>query len=214
VKVAIIATVLAAGAALAVSAPACNVHHKSEEFACTKNIDCDPGRVCSDGFCVLSGTQIDAAKPPGDGPRPDSPPSNCPPGCTTCNTSAKTCTINCQAGANCASTVTCPTGYRCEILCNTDNACRNGINCQTAAGCNIECTGKQTCQNVQCGPGPCDVNCMAVASCKGVDCNNSCACDVTCTGNQSCGDTVQCTSQACDTGSGCTSMPLLCHSCL
>lgn len=211
-KVALITTVLAAGIALAVSTPACSVNHKSEQYACTKNIDCDPGRVCSDGFCVQSGTQVDASGPT-DGPRPDGTVNNCPPGCTTCNTTQKTCTINCMAGANCTNTVSCPAGYRCDILCNTDNSCRNGINCQLGKGCNIECTGKQSCQAVTCGPGPCDVNCMGISSCKGVSCSNSCACDVTCTGNQSCGDAVLCTSAACDTGSGCTSMPLLCHSC-
>ena len=192
---------------------ACNIHHTSDEYACTKNIDCDPGRVCSDGFCIANGTQIDAAKP-SDGGRPDGPGNNCPAGCTTCYTTAKTCTINCMAGANCTNTVSCPAGYRCNILCNTDNSCRNGINCQSAEACDIECTGKQSCQNVNCGTGRCDVNCMAVASCKGVDCSDSCACDVTCFGNQSCGDTVTCPRLACDTGLGCTSIPTLCHSCM
>jgi hypothetical protein len=210
-KLAVLTTGIAILLALAVSTPACDVHHKSGDYACTKNIDCDSGRTCNDGFCVVTGT-VDA--PRGDGPRGDAMGSaSCPAGCTTCNLTQKTCTINCMAGANCTNTVTCPAGYKCEILCNTDNSCRNGVNCQLGQACNVECTGKQSCQGVQCGAGPCDVACMGVASCKGVSCNASCACDVTCTGNQSCGDAVSCSSPACDTGSGCTSGPLFCHSC-
>jgi hypothetical protein len=214
-KLALLTIGTAVALAFAVSTPACNIEHKSGGYACEKNIDCESGRICNDGFCIVAGS-IDAA-PRTDGPRGDAMGSgsgSCPTGCTTCNVTAKTCTINCMAGANCTSSVTCPAGYSCNILCNTDNSCRNGINCQLGKACNIECTGKQSCQNVQCGAGPCDVACMGVASCKGVSCANSCACDVTCTGNQSCGDAVSCTSPACDTGSGCTSTPLFCHSCL
>jgi hypothetical protein len=74
---------------------------------------------------------VDAPKPGGDAG------NNCPPGCTTCNTTQKTCTINCQL-TNCTNTVKCPPGYRCDIQCNVDNACRNGIDCQQAASCNIQ----------------------------------------------------------------------------
>lgn len=211
-KLAILTTGLAALLAFAISMPACDVNHKSGEYACSKNTDCDSGRICNEGFCIVSEKTVDA--PRGDGPRGDAMGSSCPPGCTACNLSEKTCTINCMAGANCTNTVTCPTGYKCDILCNTDNACRNGVNCQASKACNVECTGKQSCQNVQCGPGPCDVACMGVASCKGVSCNSSCACDVACTGNQSCTSGIQCTSPACDSGSGCTSMPLFCRNCL
>jgi hypothetical protein len=210
-KLAVLMVGLATLLAIAVSTPACHVDHKSGDYACSKNTDCDSGRICNDGFCIVSGS-IDAAT--GDGPRGDAMGSNgCPTGCTTCNVAQKTCTINCQAGANCTNTVACPAGYKCDILCNTDNSCRNGINCQPGQSCNIQCTGKQSCQGVQCGAGPCDVTCMGVASCKGVSCNSSCACDVACSGSQSCGDSVSCTSPACDTGLGCTSGPLFCHSC-
>lgn len=210
-KLAILTTALAALIAFAVSMPACDVTHKSGEYACSKNTDCDSGRICNEGFCIVSTPVVDA--PRGDGPRGDAMGSSCPPGCTTCNVMQKTCTINCMSGANCTNTVTCPPGFKCDILCNTDNSCRNGINCQMSQACNVECTGRQSCQGVQCGAGPCDVACMGVASCKGVSCGSSCACDVTCTGNQSCGSSVLCSSPACDTGSGCTSLPLFCNSC-
>ncbi len=195
-------------------AAACSIHHRSDQYACTTNADCSDGRRCgADGFCV-TGEVVDAPHPV-DAPKPGGDAgNNCPPGCTTCNTTQKTCTINCQL-TNCTNTVKCPPGYRCDIQCNVDNACRNGIDCQQAASCNIDCTGKSTCQGVECGPGPCDVGCSGPSSCRDVACNNSCACDVVCTGSQSCSQGIVCSSFACrgTNGIGCTSVPAFCHSC-
>jgi hypothetical protein len=191
-------------------AVACSVHHKSEDYACTKNTDCDTGRICNDGFCIVSGS-IDAAHT--DGPKGDAAGPQCPQGCTSCNLTQKTCTINCMTG-NCNGAVSCPPGYHCDIQCNTDNSCRNGVNCALAASCTVDCTGKSSCQGVQCGAGPCDIGCIGVQSCRGVHCNNSCKCDVSCTGNSSCASEIFCTSAACDSGSGCTSSTLVCHSCM
>jgi hypothetical protein len=189
----------------------CSIRHRSGDFTCDVNTDCEAGRICDNGYCIVPGTldapRLDAAKPGGDG-------GNCPAPCTSCNVQQKTCTVNCQQ-ANCTNTVVCPAGYKCDIQCNVESSCRNGVNCQQSASCNVECSGRQSCQNVVCGPGPCDVGCSGVQSCRGVACSNSCACDVTCTGNQSCGDGIQCTSLACrsTTGPGCTSVPAFCHSC-
>jgi hypothetical protein len=188
---------------------ACTINHASDKYACTKNTDCDPGRVCSDGFCVVSGSQVDAshidAPRGGDG-------GQCPAGCTSCNVAQKTCTINCMLGS-CNGQVTCPTGYKCDIQCNTDGSCKNGINCQNAASCNVECQSQNSCQNVQCGTGPCAINCAGQSSCKNVACGSSCACDVLCSGSSSCSSGIQCSSFACKSGLGCTSVPALCHSC-
>jgi hypothetical protein len=192
----------------------CSVTHKSDQYACTKNTDCESGRECSiDGFCVLVGTAIDAPKPT-DAPRGDGGGNaGCPSQCTSCNTAQKTCTINCAQGGNCPNQVVCPAGYKCDIQCNTDGSCRNGINCTQGASCNIDCVSKQSCENVQCGMGPCSVSCGGQASCKNVSCGNSCACDVLCTGIQTCASGIQCSSFACRSGLGCTSVPALCHSC-
>lgn len=190
---------------------ACSIQHRSGEYACTKQSDCNNGRTCTDGFCVLPG-----------GGGPDAPKSidapshgdsaSCPAGCSTCNVGQKTCTIDCRS-SNCNGQVACPAGYKCDIQCDTDNSCRNGVDCTAALSCNITCSGGNTCRNVECGLGPCDVACSGVSSCRGVACNSSCACDVTCTGNQSCSDTIACTSLACKSGLGCTSVPTVCHSC-
>jgi hypothetical protein len=190
------------------SLSSCEINHRSDEFACSKNLDCASGRVCSDGFCVLAGT-IDAAR--GDAARGDAG-SDCPPGCTSCNVLQKTCTIDCSF-TSCTNTVTCPSGYNCDILCNTENSCRNGVNCLQSGKCSVECSGKSSCENVTCGPGPCDVACSGPSSCRGVSCGSSCACDVVCTGNQSCQSDIQCSSVACRSGRGCTSVPVFCRSC-
>jgi hypothetical protein len=209
-KLALATSVIASVIALGVVATSCSINHRSDQYACTTNGDCEGGRICDRGYCIVPGS-IDAPRP-NDGPKPNPDANNCPAPCTTCNIAQKTCTINCQT-ANCTNMVTCPAGYKCDIQCNVDNSCRNGINCQMAAGCNIDCTGKQSCANVECGPGACDVGCIGPASCRGVDCNNSCACDVVCTGSQSCTEGIQCSSLACVSGSGCTSVPAFCHSC-
>jgi hypothetical protein len=188
---------------------ACSINHKSDAYACEKNTDCDQGRVCSDGFCVVSGTQIDA--PRGDAPRGDAN-NQCPAQCSACIVSQHSCTINCMSG-NCTNQVVCPAGWKCDIMCNADGACKNGINCMLGASCNIECTNKESCQNVQCGAGPCAVNCSGSSTCRNVSCGTSCACDVLCGGANSCSQGILCSSVACRSGLGCTSVPALCHSC-
>lgn len=197
---------------IAILLAGCSVRHESEQYACTDTLQCETGRVCDNGYCVIKGT-IDAPTTPKDA-RTDAPGGgdNCPPGCTSCSVSAHTCTIDCSAGANCQNTVTCPQGYACEIKCNTDNACRNGVNCQLGTECNVTCSGKSSCQGVACGSGPCDVTCSGTQSCKGVACESSCACDVSCTGLQAC-QGVECSSFACKLGLGCTSQSDVCHSC-
>ena len=191
-------------------ASSCSIRHRSDQYACTVNTDCDGGRICDNGYCIVPGS-IDAAKP--TDARPPGDATGCPAQCTTCNVQQKTCSINCQQ-SDCNGLVTCPPGYKCDIMCNVDNACRSGINCQMAAACNIDCTAKESCRNVQCGSGPCDVGCIGPSSCRGVSCNNSCACDVVCTGSQSCAEGIVCSSLACLSGSGCTSVPAFCHACL
>lgn len=190
----------------------CSINHRSEGYACTKNTDCEVGRTCSDGFCVTAGTVVDAAKT--DAPKSPDGGNNCPAQCTSCNTTTKSCIVDCAVGGNCGSQITCPAGYKCDIRCNNDNSCRNGINCLQAASCQIACTSRQSCETVACGPGACSLTCNGAASCRNVACGNSCACDVMCTGTQSCqGGQVSCSSLACRSGLGCTSAPALCHSC-
>ena len=177
---------------LALALAACSVSHKSQEYSCTTNADCAThmGTVCDNGFCVVPGT-IDAPGTRPDAPRGDAP-NGCPAGCTSCNVSQKTCTIDCSQTnvVNCMNSVQCPVGYHCDIQCKGDNTCRNGVSCVGAASCSIECIGGSSCRNVECGTGPCDVTCSGTSSCRDVSCNNSCACDVLCTGSQSCSSTL------------------------
>jgi hypothetical protein len=202
------------GLGLLFAVSGCSINHKSDAYACTKQSECSNGRTCSpEGFCVVSGSGIDAPRldaPKGDGG------GNCPAGCTSCNVSQKTCTIDCSL-TSCAAQINCPAGYHCDVQCKGDNTCRGGVSCVGALSCTVECTGQTSCRNVQCGNGPCDVMCSGQNSCRDVFCNASCACDVTCTGQQACtAGTLMCTSTACrqTIGLGCTSVPALCHSCM
>lgn len=208
-KPALLGLVLGTTIAAVMIASSCSITHRSGDYACTKQSDCNGSRQCVDGFCIVPGS-IDAPRLDG---RPGGDSNNCPAPCTSCNPTLKTCTVDCKLTGACNGTVTCPTGYKCDIQCDVDNACRSGINCQLGQSCSIECSGTSSCRNVQCGGGPCDVSCSGPGSCRGISCGTSCACDVVCTGNQSCTDTIQCTSIACDNGSGCTSVPAFCHTC-
>ncbi len=197
-------------------AASCSISHRSQEYACTTNSDCThpPNTLCQGGFCIVPGS-IDAPRGGGsDAPHADGGGNNCPSECTSCNTTQKTCTIDCSATGivDCTQKVICPTGYHCDILCDRDGMCRNGIDCQGGASCAITCSSGNTCAGVECGPGPCDVTCSGTGSCDGVSCNNSCACDVNCTGSQSC-KSVSCELPLCQSGFGCTSVPVGCHSC-
>lgn len=197
-------------------AASCSITKKSGDYSCTKSSECNDGRVCVDGFCVVNGTQdIDAAVTPIDG-RPGDTGNGCPAQCSSCNMGEHSCIIDCENGANCDGNVACPAGWSCDVKCNADNSCRNGVACAGTTSCTVECSGKGSCQNVVCGTGKCDVECTGVQSCRGVTCGASCACDVACTGTQSCSQNVFCTSGACRasvTGPGCTSAPPQCHSC-
>lgn len=208
----ILAWLALATAAVGAAAGSCSINHRSGSFECETAADCDAGRTCSDGLCVVgprdSGVP-DAAKK--DGGVGDA--AVCPPGCTSC-APGKVCIIDCSAaGGACNSQVVCPIGWNCDIRCNTANSCRNGVNCTGGASCNLQCTGTNSCRGVACGPGACSVGCTANGSCESVACGASCACDVRCSLGSSC-LTVLCTRAECDTGRGCSSTTSsLCYTC-
>jgi hypothetical protein len=195
---------------VAAAASSCSINHRSGQYDCATAADCDPGRTCSEGLCVLGGGGGGDGGGPLDGgvldARKDAPPPDaalCPSQCTSCGPN-KTCVIDCAAGANCGPQVVCPAGFNCDIRCNTDASCRQGVNCTSAASCTLQCTGRSSCRGVQCGPGACDVSCSGYNTCESVLCGTSCACDVKCGLASSC-LTVQCTRAECDTGRGCSS---------
>jgi len=202
---------LAALAVAVVMAGSCTINHKSNSFECTTQADCASDRTCIDGYCVQSGTPIDAGRDTGpiiDAPGDSLPDGGgmCPPGCTSCNQGTHTCNIDC-ALTGCTAEVKCPTGWACNIGCTTASSCRSGIDCTEATGCSITCSGAGSCRNLDCGEGQCKVACTGIGSCRGMDCSDSCACDITCAGGQtgaSCADN-SCP-LGCSTGLGrCTS---------
>jgi hypothetical protein len=198
------------------AAGGCSIDHRSGDFECTRQQDCNGGRICDDGFCI-DPHAADAPvtdRPDGPNGRPDARQTDCPPECTSCNLDGHTCVIDCSVNATlCEGPVACPSGYSCDIRCNTQNSCRNGVDCTAGKDCAITCSGNSSCRNLECGQGACDVACTGFQSCRAVDCGNSCACDVTCTGPQSCSDGIFCTSFDCDTGLGCSSLFPGCNVC-
>lgn len=202
------------------SSSSCSINHKSGDYECKVQADCEAGRLCLNAYCIVPGGVIDAPKLV-DAPKRDAPPmidspmmNMCPPQCTSCSAGSMTCTIDCALG-NCTGNqpVVCPAGWNCAILCSTNNACSNGIDCADAASCAITCSGASSCRNIDCGNGHCDVKCQGQNSCRGIDCSNSCACDVSCALNSAC-DFLTCSSQQCDPlGRGCSSLAPGCDTC-
>lgn len=200
-------------------AGSCSINHKSSDYECSVPSDCDPfpGRSCINGFCVTSGTPIDAAP---DGAQPDAPRDGapdgamCPPQCTSCRHDRKECVIDCATNS-CNSEVVCPAGWNCTIGCSTTNSCTSGIDCTDALSCTIVCSGNSSCRDLQCGEGKCNVMCTGKSSCRDMDCSDSCACDLTCVGGT---NAASCEGTVCPLGCGglggrCSSLPPNCNTC-
>ena len=194
----------------------CSITHRSDGFACTSSAQCEPGRMCTDGLCVvLPGEPIDASMPTVDGKMGSNHPdaSDCPMDCTSCDDLSHTCTIDCSQ-TNCNVAISCPLGWNCTVDCTPDGSCSKGVSCTNAASCTINCTGDNSCRNIACGTGPCDVECNGQSSCRTVGCDNSCRCDVDCGIGSSC-EAVTCVSQQCRAPlGGCTSSnAAICDTC-
>ena len=221
---------LCAAALVAGTATSCSISHRSDQYACTVQADCDGGRLCVDGLCTFPpglDASLDAREPITDGAHPDAhtdagqpvdaPPMDvCPQGCTSCDFGPnKVCHIDCSApGAACGAQPKCPPTWSCDIACNTQGSCRNGITCAASQDCNIACTAPGSCRNIACGTGTCNIQCDGFNTCRGIACGDSCACDVTCGGNQSCVDNIFCTGPQCGTfDGGCNSTFATCNTC-
>jgi len=162
----------------------CSIDHPSDALACTAQSDCESGRTCTNGYCIVAN-------------------AGCPSGCTSCDLTAKTCQIDSAGNGD----VTCPPGYACTITCG-NNGCRN-IDCKDGTSCTIACTGMKSCDQIDCS-GECHITCTGSSSCANVDCRDACSCDVTC-GPNTCND-LQCPS-GCGNATSCSSQAASCHSC-
>jgi hypothetical protein len=151
----------------AMALSSCAVHRLSAGYACSKNGDCDDGRVCDRGFCVAGQSQ-----------------DPCPGICSSCNMSQRTCRIDCTANRPCGD-VECPDGFECTVGCINTGACRD-IDCAQGTGCDISCTGTGACGEINCGKQACKIDCTGAASCPFIDCVDSCRCDVECSGAAAC----------------------------
>ncbi len=124
---------------------ACLVDRPSTSFQCQTQADCGDGRVCTDGYCVVS---------------------SCPDDCTSCDEGAKTCQVNCTSADDCAGTIDCPSGWTCTISCIGGGAC-NDIRCGGGSRCDITCTGDNACDDITC-----DNACACDLTCVGDACNS------------------------------------------
>ena len=203
------------------TASSCSINHKSSDYECTVQADCDafPGRVCTGGFCVTgdgpSDARIDGTTM--DGPRVDAPTDagDCPAQCTSCRDDKHECVIDC-ATTSCNNEIVCPAGWNCTIACSAANSCTQGIDCSAGNSCNITCSGNQSCRDLDCGTGKCTVACTGRQSCRGMDCSDSCACDITCTTGT---NGAACAENSCPLGCGagfgrCSSAIPNCNDCM
>ena len=149
-----VATLLVALSALVLAA--CSFDNRSGAFACPMGNECEVGRVCSAGWCVVEGSEIDASNlPTPDAPlipidadlTPDadlSPDADtCPIACTSCVNGI--CLIDCNGPTDCSAEVVCPAGIPCRVSCDGITACAGGIDCSTASECRITCEGGSSC---------------------------------------------------------------------
>ena len=183
---------------LACLSAGCFVDRKTSDFTCAQSSECETGRTCVDGYCVLD---------------------SCPTACTSAGGTCKnptTCRFSCNTQSACPDAIDCPPGMACEVACGGNNACADDIDCGQATSCTVTCSATNTCAGrIDCGDGRCDVKCSGTGSCASrVACNDACACDVTCSGTGACDTGATChTGTSCSSGMNCNSTSTACNTC-
>lgn len=146
------------------------------------------------GGCDDSGCHIDGTASEGQLQCPDGMP----------------CTVHCDGGADCPSTITCGDGA-CTVLCggtgNGGMCTGETIDCGNAQICKVLCVGGSSCESeIFCRSSDCTVECSGGAACtKPIHCGTG-SCDLTCEstancmGGYTCGsaDSCKCTGHGCD----------------
>ena len=198
---------------------ACSFENRSDAYLCPTGNECESGRVCSDGWCVLSNmVAIDAdnmvaidANNNADVTVPSPDAASCPPECTSC--AGGVCLIDCPNSADCQETVVCPLGIPCGVSCGGSGSCAGGVDCSEASACQVSCSGAGSCAElVVCGGGICNIDCSATGSCAGgLNCETSCQCDTACAFG--CGANLCPGNNACVKNELCDSTPVSCKSC-
>jgi len=192
---------------LALLLAACSIDRRSDQYRCGNADECEPGRRCESGWCV-----IEDGTPGADG---GADAFLCPKVCDECI--AGVCVFVCRRPNDCANRIVCPPGVPCRIHCDGKDSCGGGVDCTAATGCDVECVAPGACQgSIACGNGRCRIACTLNGTCTGgVDCQRACACDVTCSGTGACDPEASCPDRgtACDSGGGCVSAPDDCATC-
>lgn len=161
----------------------CTTNRVSDNFACTTDADCDPGRVCDTGYCVVGKRLVDA-RPFNDAPV-------CP---AVCGGSCDFSTMSCSITGN-GVPVTCPAGWNCTITCAAAGACPT-VACTGAKRCDVSCTGAGACGNISCATADCTAVCAGgTNACGNLNCTSG-DCTRVCTGGNACG-AMSCTTGDC-----------------
>lgn len=163
---------------MAAFALGCGFDTRSGQYACQTQSDCEGGRSCEEGWCVLS--QSDASPPPDadlspDAGRPLSPCNSCMGGecreeCTDLNCDLSCTKNDCDCEFQCA-----PDTDNCNLLCADGASC--DIDCGSAEECTATCEANSVCQ----------VDCSGVEECQQTVCEAGAQCLLDCTGTVECG---------------------------
>jgi hypothetical protein len=197
---------------VSLSLAACSFENRSTSYECPTGNECESGRVCSQGWCVVAdAVDIDAAPGQPDGLPPDA--FVCPADCSSCQ--GNTCIITCDGVDACPEVVVCPAGVACRVSCGGSNSCSGGVDCSLGSACNIECSGPGSCPLLTtCGDGVCNLSCDGLDSCGGgLDCSNSCQCDSSCPNGGTCNDHACPGANPCTKADGCSSNSGACKLC-
>ena len=112
-------------------ASSCSITHKSGDFACTKTSDCNTGRDCVDGFCVVLRHRADrfADWNRRGTARQRQRQQRLPGAVHELQRQPEDVRDRLPGRRRLQRPGRLPAGYSCDVKCDTDNSCRNGVEC-------------------------------------------------------------------------------------
>ena len=177
----------------------CGFNSRSAQFTCESETDCEVGRICEQGWCVVPPADIPDANDVADASLVDAaiidaappdaviadagPPDAFPLGpCNSCQND--TCREECS-DTDCSLDCT-KNNCSCEFQCsasaaNCDMTCKEGT-----ASCDVDCAGAASCKTTCETNTVCNINCTDVTACGEAKCELGAMCLLDCTGAGTC----------------------------